>query len=85
MLFSNSISNLPRNVTFNNTVLDKVDTIKFLGLTIDENLSWKIHIDNISKTISRNIGIKQTFDGSFIFATKESYSYYIQQRFFFPY
>ena len=41
MLFSNSISNLPGNVTFNNTVLEKVDTIKFLGLTIDENLSWK--------------------------------------------
>ena len=57
MLFSNSISNLPGNVTFNNTVLEKVDTIKFLGLTIDENLSWKIHINNISKTISRNIGI----------------------------
>ena len=24
---------------------------------MDENLSWKIHIDNINKIISRNIGI----------------------------
>ena len=26
-------------------------------MTIDENLSWKNHIDGITKTISRNVGI----------------------------
>ena len=30
---------------------------KFLGVIIDENLTWKNHIDAISKTISRNIGM----------------------------
>ena len=30
---------------------------KILGVIIDENLTWKNHIDAISKTISRNIGI----------------------------
>ena len=120
MLFSNSISNLPGNVTFNNIVLDKVDTIKFLGQTIDEILSWKIHIDNISKTISRNIGIINKLKSYFppstllmLYSTmilpylnygilawgnsnkhlmdrlyllqKKANSYYIQQRFLFPY
>jgi len=30
---------------------------KFLGVFIDEHLSWKPHIDKISKTVSKNIGI----------------------------
>ena len=30
---------------------------KFLGVLIDENSTWKDHIDAISKTMSRNIGI----------------------------
>ena len=40
-----------------NTKLQRVDNTKFLGVTIDENLSWKNHIDGITKTISRNIGM----------------------------
>ena len=28
-----------------------------MGVIIDENLTWKNHIDAISKTISRNIGV----------------------------
>ena len=28
-----------------------------MGVIIDENLTWKNHIDAISKTISRNIGM----------------------------
>ena len=30
---------------------------KFLGVIIDENLTWKKYIDAISKTVSRNIGM----------------------------
>ena len=37
--------------------LHRVTKTKFLGVIIDENLSWKNHIDAISKTISRNIGV----------------------------
>ena len=36
--------------------LHRVTKTKVLGV-IDENLSWKNHIDGISKTISRNIGV----------------------------
>ena len=35
----------------------RVTKTKFLGVIIDENLTWKNHIDGIIKTISRNIGM----------------------------
>ena len=43
------------DIILDNTKLQRVDNTKFLGVTIDENLSWKNHIDGITKTISRNI------------------------------
>ena len=45
------------NVMLDNTVLERVKFMKFLGVLIDECLTWKNHIDCISKTISRNIGV----------------------------
>ena len=57
MLFSNSINTLPGQVILENTVIEKVAQTKFLGVIVDENLSWKPHTDNVCKIISRNIGI----------------------------
>ena len=57
MLFSNTLNTLPTDVIFDDTPLEKVAYTKFLGITVDNKLSWKFHIDNICKTISRNIGI----------------------------
>ena len=37
------------NIILDNQILERVNNTKFLGLTIDENFTWKIHIDNISK------------------------------------
>ena len=31
--------------------------IKYLGLLIDKNLSWKHHIDSIATKISKNVGL----------------------------
>ena len=45
------------NVILDDKILDRVKNTKFLGVLIDENLTWKCHIDWISKTLSRNIGI----------------------------
>ena len=45
------------NVVLNETILERVKCTKFLGVLIDECLTWKNHIDCISKTISRNIGV----------------------------
>ena len=41
----------------NKTVISLVDSFKFLGLTIDNKLSWKEHNLHLSKTLSRNVGI----------------------------
>ena len=37
--------------------LTQVSSAKFLGITIDENLTWKNHINDISKVCSRNVGV----------------------------
>ena len=47
MIFSNSIDRLPMNIVLDGKVLEVVSTMKFLGLTIDNKLSWKPHIDNV--------------------------------------
>ena len=44
-------------IALDGMILDRVNKTKFLGLVIDENLTWKYQIDAISKTISRNIGV----------------------------
>ena len=45
------------NVILDNVSLERVNSTKFLGVIIDEHLTWKNHIDAIAKTISRNIGM----------------------------
>ena len=45
------------SIVLNDAQLDRVSSTKFLGVIIDENLTWKNHIDGVSKTISRNIGV----------------------------
>ena len=41
----------------NNTNIEQVEQFKFLGLTLDSNLNWKKHSDNISNKCSQIIGI----------------------------
>ena len=40
-----------------NMMIRRVTKVKYLGLVVDENLSWDEHVEYISKKISRNIGI----------------------------
>ena len=37
--------------------LERETATKFLGVIIDENVTWKAHISTISTKISKNIGI----------------------------
>ena len=57
MLFSNSLDNLPGQIVFNQTPIDRVHSAKFLGLFIDDHLNWNTHLTNLNKLISRNAGI----------------------------
>ena len=41
----------------NQTILEIKDFVKYLGIMIDSDLSWKNHIDFISHKISKSIGI----------------------------
>lgn len=41
----------------NSIFLEKKDYIKYLGVLIDEKLSWKYHIAYVSLIIAQNIGI----------------------------
>ena len=39
------------------TFIERENVTKFLGVLIDENLSWKQHINNVSTKLSKSISI----------------------------
>jgi hypothetical protein len=41
----------------NNETLSQVDNVKYLGITLDDRLSFDSHIDGLAKQISKKIGI----------------------------
>ena len=45
------------HLQINNNEISRVETFNFLGLQINDNLKWNIHINHISKKMSRIIGI----------------------------
>ena len=53
------LSYQPRIVIFDNKQNKKValEHVKYLGILIDKNLSWKRHIDHIIIKVSRTVGL----------------------------
>lgn len=47
----------PLILIMDNTTIERVYEFDFLGLSLNENLTWKTHIDKIANKISRCIGI----------------------------
>ena len=45
------------DININGSKIKHVKCTKFLGITIDEHLAWKIHVDNLSNKIARNVGM----------------------------
>ena len=45
------------NLRINNMVIEEKKSIKYLGIIMDANLNWKNHIHELSKKISRGIGL----------------------------
>ena len=56
-MFNYGKVNTDVNVIMNGIHLERVDSTKFLGVHIDANLSWGIHVCHISNQISKGIGI----------------------------
>ncbi len=45
------------SITLNGHVIDRVKEVAFLGVVLDEHLSWKPHISQVARKISKSIGI----------------------------
>ena len=52
-----NISNFIPDVEINGQAIECVTEFIFLGLTLDENLSWNAHIQKISNKVSRSLGV----------------------------
>ena len=46
---------LPLNLKFETTPIEQVSKHRLLGVTVDEQLKWQTHINNICRIVSRNI------------------------------
>ena len=40
-----------------NNIIKSKSSVKFLGVMLDENISWKDHIKTISQKLAKNIGL----------------------------
>ena len=45
------------NIHINNVNIESVQNFNFLGLHLSSDMTWNFHINEVSKKISRNIGI----------------------------
>jgi len=41
------------NINHSNTIILNTSTLKFLGITVDDTLSWKSHMDMITPKLSQ--------------------------------
>lgn len=58
ILFQNrSIKNILPPIQLEGNTLNHVNHVKFLGVRVDENLNWKLHIDDITLKVSKICGI----------------------------
>ena len=52
-----NIENLIPQLKLNEQVIERVSEFNFLGLTIDQHLTWHKHVQKISNKISRSLRI----------------------------
>ena len=55
MIISNRKNTL--DIKIRETILTKVSTVKFLGITLDENLTFKDHVNKVTSNISKSVGV----------------------------
>ena len=52
-----NIESITPHLNIHDTEIEQVSEFNFLGLTIDEHLNWRPHLDKISGKISRTVGV----------------------------
>jgi hypothetical protein len=66
MLFGNCNMNIQVNIQIDGVIIDRVHENKFLGVIIDDRISWKSHINHVQSKLSRSIAVinkaKQVLD-----------------------
>ena len=55
MIISNQKNAL--DIKIRETILTKVSKVKFLGITLDENLTFKYHVNKVTSNISKAVGV----------------------------
>ena len=43
------------SITINEHIIESVNAHKHLGITIDKNLTWELHIDLVCQSVSRKL------------------------------
>ena len=67
-----------RQIIINKNILGQVDSTKFLGVYIDQDLAWKTHINFIATKISKSVGLLYKVK----YYLPKIYSYYVMPYFF---
>ena len=57
MLFTNKRGNLTLSMSINGIIVEEKSTTKFLGVEIDNKLTWKDHIQFIASKVSKTISL----------------------------
>ena len=55
MIISNQKN--PIDIRIRDSILTKVSTVKFLGVTLDENPTFNDHVKNVTTKISKSVGV----------------------------
>ena len=56
-LYSNDDADHTLHISVGNTCLKRAETVKYLGVLIDDDLKFKSHVNKVSGVISRQIGV----------------------------
>ena len=65
MLFSNKRGNPKLNIKLQNISIEEKDVVTFLGVEVDNKLTWKNHITHICNKVSKSIAILRILRFSF--------------------